>query len=643
MNVSPMKKTRRVQAFLRTIESVSKDIDNAFFGLLYRTAMERMVDGEATLFEFLGQLEHMPVSIETFLDSAEFLGATDLVMWPEVRKAIVEENQNWWRGLDTAPGALGGAFDTACLMGCTRSGKSTQAIVGFMYQLHILLCMKNPQGWYGLPSATSIVMAIMGAKPHVTKKVVYAPMKKYIERMPWFQKYGVPDKNIDSEMLFIEKNIRVVPVAGNEDAVLGEALIACLIDEINFMNVVQKSKKAEVSTGRSGVYDQAQTVYDTVVRRRRGTFPKRYPQIGIIYASSSTRYKGDFTDKLKAETEKFNHNNVYIFNKKQYEVQPKENFCGETFRLLIGNDVQHDTRVLGPDEAVPEGSWVELVPIEYLPDFQRKPYDAMRDVLGISSNAISPFIKMRYRVYECVELGHEKRLESFLEKDHVILGVDGMPKVRHGHVCTNPSKPRYVHIDLSRTGDRCGVAMVRFDGMSNFERAGDQSERLPLATVEMALSIEPDANNEIQIAEVRSWVRSLIKVHGYPIKGVSYDGFDSRESIQQWRKDRMPSKEVSVDRTSAPYKQFRDALYDRRVALLDDPILLNEILELEYDTHKDKIDHPMMGSKDVSDAVCGAYCNMLERRSTWAAVHEIDGGDMAGRFEGERFDDDRRF
>ncbi|MGZ7204779.1 hypothetical protein ACXWOS_10055, partial [Streptococcus pyogenes] len=87
-----------------------------------------------------------------------------------------------WRGVSGAPQALGGAFDTACLMGCTRSGKSTQAMVGFLYQLHILLCMKNPQGWYGLSSATSIVMAIMGAKPHVTKKVVYAPLKKFVER-----------------------------------------------------------------------------------------------------------------------------------------------------------------------------------------------------------------------------------------------------------------------------------------------------------------------------------------------------------------------------------------------------------------------------------------------------------------------------
>lgn len=624
---------RRVEVFQEQVEVIASRLGSKQFAEMYTTATRNMTQGDSTLFDFLSVLDRVPVGIEEFLDSEEFLGATDIVMWPAVREAVINQNKNWWKG------TRNGAYDTVCAMGCTRSGKTTQAIIGCMYHFYILTCMQNPQTWYGLPSVTSIVFPLIGAKPHVTKKVVYAPMRKFIESIPYFQTHCMPDKNIDSEMYFKEKNIRIVPVGGSEDSILGEAAIGGLIDEINFMNVVKKSKKSEVSTGRTGTYDQASQVYDSFTRRRRGTFAKKFPQIGLIFASSSTRYKGDFTDKLKAETEAYDHTNVYIFNKKQYEVQPPENYCGETFRLLIGNDVQHDTRVLKDGEEPPVGSWIEDVPIEYLQDFQRKPYDAMRDVLGLSSNAISPFIKTRYKIYECVEFGQELGLESFLQKDHVILGEDGMPRVIRDHYCLNPTRPRYVHIDLSRTGDRCGIAMVRFDGMISIGREGDMNEILPLAAVEMSCSIEPDANNEIDIAEIRSFVRSLIKVHGYPIKGVSYDGFDSRESIQQWRKDRMPAKLITMDRTSGPYKQFRDAMYDRRIALLDDPDVVGEILDLEYDESKDKVDHTMIGKKDVSDAICGAYTNMLERRSTWANTTS----DMAesGRHDDERYDDER--
>lgn len=625
---------QRKQLFIERVESIAAGMANKQFAEMYQAAVTGMMNGDATLFDFLKVLDRVPVGIEDFLDNEQFLGSTDLEMWPAVREAIIEENRDWWKGLQ------GGARDTCCLMGCTRSGKSTQAIVGTLYDFYILTCMQNPQKWYGLPSVTSIVFPIIGAKPHVTKKVVYAPMRKWIERMPYFQAWAMPDKNIDSEMYFKEKNIRIVPVGGSEDSILGEATIGGIIDEINFMNVVQKSKKAEVSTGRSGVYDQAAQIYDTFSRRRRGTFPKRFPQIGKIFAVSSTRYRGDFTDKLKADVIKHDMRNVYIFDKKQYEVQPARNYSGEKFRLLIGNDVQHETRVLRDDEEVVPGAWVEEVPIEYLQDFQRKPYDSLRDVLGLSSNVISPFIKSRHKIYECVELGREAGLESFLVRDHVILGEHGMPQVKTGHYCKNPSRPRYVHIDLSQTGDRCGIAMVRYDGMMHLERHGDLTEALPCGAVEMACSIEPDANNEIDIAEVRAFVKGLIKHYGYPIKGVSYDGFDSRESIQAWRKDRMPTKVVSMDRSSAPYKQFRDAMYDRRVALLDDDDVLSEILELEYDESKDKVDHTIVGKKDVSDAICGAYTNMLERRSTWEGVDEAMA--ESGRFDGERFADEPR-
>jgi len=624
----------RKQLVIQEVELIADGLANKQFSEMYRHAVLCAMNGDTRLFDFMSVLDRVPVSIEDFIDSPEFLGSTDLEMWPEVRRAVIEENKDWWKGLE------GGARDTCCLMGCTRSGKSTQAIIGTLYDFYILTCMQNPQKWYGLPSATSIVFPIIGAKPHVTKKVVYAPMRKWIERMPYFQAWAQPDKNIDSEMLFTEKNLRITPVGGSEDAILGEATIGGIIDEINFMNVVQKSKKAEVSTGRSGVYDQAAQIFDTFSRRRRGTFAKRFPQIGKIFAVSSTRYRGDFTDKLKADVIKHDMKNVYIFDKKQYEVQPASNYCGQTFRLLIGNDVQHETRVLRDDEEVIEGAWVENVPIECLQDFQRKPYDALRDILGLSSNVISPFIKSRHKVYECVEAGREVGLESFLIRDHVILGEHGMPQVKHAHYCKNPSRPRYVHIDLSQTGDRCGIAMIRFDGMMHLQRSGDLTELLPTGAVEMACSIQPDANNEIDIAEVRAFVKNLSRLYGYPIKGVSYDGFDSRESIQAWRKDRMPTKIISMDRTSAPYKQFRDALYDRRIGLLDDADVTSEILELEYDESKDKVDHTIVGKKDVADAICGAYTNMLERRSTWEGVDESLA--ESGRYDGERFGDEPR-
>lgn len=533
--------TRRKRAFLGAVDTIAKDIENQTFADMYRTAVRNKVErGDDALFEFIRQLERMPVGIETFIDSPEFLGATDLTLWPEVRKAIVEANQYWWRG-DIA-------FNAALLMGATGTGKTSIGQVTTMYHVYLLSCLRNPQAVYSFPKATSIVFALMGAKPRVVNKVLYVPMRKMIESMPYFQRYMMPAKLIESEMYFEEKNIRIAQSGGDEDAILGEAIIGGVVDEINFMNVVLRSKKAEVTSGRAGLYDQAEQVHSTMQRRKRGRFTRPGPVIGLVIASSSTRYKGDFTDKQKAFLEKNGIKTTYIYNRRQFDVVPKERFSGRTFRLLIGNDIHHDTRVLRDDEETPVGAWVENVPIEYIDDFRKRPYDALRDVMGIANNALSPFIKSRHKIYECVEYGKELNLGSILVRDHVILGEHGMPQVKAGTYCQNPSRPRYVHIDLSRNADRCGIAMVRYEGMTTVARDSGMPELMPMATVEMACTITPDANNEIDIAEVRAFVMHLKTKYGYPIKGVSYDGFDCiEENTLVWTdKGYRAAKDVAV-------------------------------------------------------------------------------------------------
>lgn len=603
-----LERTNRAIAAARTHAAT---LENRLFADLYVYAVEKAAYGNTRYLEFIETLEQPPVGIEEFLDSEYFMGATDLQLWPKVRETIIEINKDWWKGGKEA-------YTEAVLMGSTGSGKSEISKVTTAYHLHILGCMKEPQKFWGLPTATSIVFVIQAAKPHVTRKVVYMPLRKYIEQMPWFQRHMQPNKLVESEMYFEKQNIRVVPGGTDADAVLGEAIIGGVLDEVNFMNVVRQSKKAGIvqNTGRAGTYDQAKNTYDTVTRRKKGRFLSKGPNVGIVMVASSTRYKGDFTDKRKEFIERESIRTSYIYDLPQYEVWPQDRYSGEIFRVHIANDAADDIRILEPGEKALGGSVIE-VPIEYEDDFKSDPSGSLRDVCGISVTSLNPFFRVRHKIADAVGLGAEAGLESFLINDNVSLAASGMPVVRHGHYCENPSKPRYVHIDLSTTGDRCGVAMIRYDGMSDQHRASGEIEHLPKATVEMALTITPDHGHEIDIAEVRTWVRNLITVYGYPVKAVSYDGWGSIESRQQWKKWGMRSGLVSVDRTSVPYKHFRDALYDGRLVLLNQPVLLQELYDLEYDEKKDKVDHPQHSSKDCADACCGAFLTMLKRTSTW--------------------------
>lgn len=623
--------TSQQEKILRKAREAAATFDSPQFADMYLHAMERKVfHDDDTFLDFMEHLEQPPVSIEEFLDSEDFLAATDLDIWPEVREAIIGINKDWWKGPDYAK-------QEALLMGATSTGKSEIAKVTMAYHVHLLHCLRQPQLVYGLPSSTSIVFVIQAAKPHVTKRILYTPLRVYIEAMPWFQKYARPTKHIEAEMFFTDKNIRVVQGGSDADAILGEAIIGGAVDEVNFMQVVEQSKRSEVAEGgRGGRYDQAQNLHDTLTRRRKSRFLYSGPQIGVITLSSSTRYRGDFTDRRKEQVEDNGIESVYIYDKAQYEVWPQDRYSGEKFRLLIENEAAADVRILSEEEVPPSSATVIEIPVEYQENFELDSAGALRDIVGRSVKSINPFMRRREKVNEAVIAGEEMGLQSFLVKDNVVLGLEGMPLVNRGHYCQTPSKPRYVHIDLSATSDRCGIAMVRFDGFSDIVRASGETETLPIATCEMACTILPFQTAEIDVGEVRTWVRQLKVTYGYPIRGITYDGWNSLESRQQWKKQGMRTGLQSVDRTSVPYKNLRDALYDGRLRLYYQEILIDELISLEFDEKKDKVDHPPKGSKDVADALCGAYWLLLGRSKTWETYAEVgEREDLGDRYEGE--------
>ena len=59
------------------------------------------------------------------------------------------------------------------------------------------------------------------------------------------------------------------------------------------------------------------------------------------------------------------------------------------------------------------------------------------------------------------------------------------------------------------------------------------------------------------------------------------------------------------------------ALLDRRVEFPYHPRLEKELINLEVDTAKDKVDHPPHGSKDIADAVAGVVFGLCRQKVTW--------------------------
>lgn len=105
--------------------------------------------------------------------------------------------------------------------------------------------------------------------------------------------------------------------------------------------------------------------------------------------------------------------------------------------------------------------------------------------------------------------------------------------------------------------------------------------------------------------------------HAYLANGiVSHNSTDFRQILA---KKGFVTDYLSLDRTTQPYRTFRDALYDRRILLPRHQTLVKELTELEIlrKNNKEKVDHKPRGSKDVADAVCGVAAYLLTRRQSW--------------------------
>lgn len=573
-------------------------------GQVFLNAAMQVVEHEnPAYFGAIERLKHLPVTIDEFATSKEFMG-DQVEIWPKLLDDIRTMNP------DVVAGAP--AVHEALLGGATGTGKTVLSDATNKYQIYLTSCFREPQRLFNLSAVTPLVFLFASVSITVTKRVIYTPFRKSFLAMPYVQRWMSYDKHKEGE-LHLDGNIIVTPQLANLETILGQAIPGGLLDEVNFMTVVESSKKVPGLAGQGGRYDQAEIIYRNLSRRRKRSFLTKGVSIGCICVVSSTRYQGDFLDRRIDEVAKFEERNIFWSRRKQYEVAPAGRYSGEKFRLLMGTD-NYPPRVLTDADVAgvhyPEDAEIEEVPVELKVDFQRDPEAAARDYMGRASKSLSPFISQRHRIVDAVLRGREVGVKSFLEKDNVVLGVDGMPQIVEAALPPMEARKqaRWVHVDLSRTSDRAGIAMTRVDGLVPVlnPRTPDLVEMLPDYVVEMAATIQPDTAHPLDPSDVRQWIMQLVNFYGFNIEQVSYDGFDSRESITLLRKAGIRATELSLDRTSEGYKVFRTALYDGRVALPDNDILRGELASLEHHKESDKVDHPPKGSKDAADGVCGS-------------------------------------
>lgn len=596
-----------------TLQALSYEIKNISDKLLreqYAYAMEEVAkDGNLEHLLELTRYTRGVVPLDEFLYSPTYMGISEGELYPGVIETLE---------------ALESEQYVECIMkGAIGGGKTTTANLGISRQIYKISCMRNPQQTFGIQQHSSIVFTIQSVRLSTAKQAVFEEMVPFFNNSPYFKEIYPYDRRITSQLKFNQHNVTVMPVSSSTTGAISMNVIGGLLDEVNFMQRVQKSK--HTAADEKGEYDQAKELYLTLSKRRRSRFMHKGKLPGTLFLVSSSRYPDDFTETKAEEAAMCGGDDpeIYVFSKSLWDSKGRDRFSEAEFKVLVGNE-RTRSRILGDHEA-PEGedTTVINVPEDFRREFEKDIDGSIRDFAGQTTLASHPFIHNRESIFECMSLADEYAYQSVYPIDEIDLEVS-VPSIAAERIRDDVKKMRVAHVDLAVTRDSAGLAVGHIAGTKTIERYNPETkettvEVLPVIAYDLIMRIMPPRDGEIDFAKIRQILYDMRDNHGIPIKVVTTDGFQSTDFRQILGKKGFVTDYLSLDRTTHPYRTFRDALYDRRIFLPRHQTLVKELTELEYVTNrgKEKVDHKPRGSKDVADAVCGVAAYLLTRRQSW--------------------------
>jgi len=571
--------------------------------------------------------EEIPVDIMTFITEERYLGrglwivdeftgerkCTVFPYWIEKLKEIFPDN-------------LTTRYNTIILTGSIGLGKSFIAVVCQLYLLYRMLCLKDPYTYYGLQPIDKITFSMLNVTLEAAQGVGWDKMQQLLQSSDWFMEQGSMNASRTNPQWIPPKGIELIFGSSNRH-VVGRALFSNFSDEVNFGvgNNVEK-QKAKLKKMISQIDARM------ISRFGKGTY---LPTMNIIASSkdSEQAFMESYIEMKRQNESK----TTLIVDEPQWVVRNDKGSPDDpgSFYVAVGNKfLAHELLPVGASETEiqayrEKGYFMLKVPPIYREAFEDNIDLALTDNAGISTSSTTKYIsgvrlnQIKTDTYrnpftkDIIEVGNSP--EDFLQYANFF----DMSRINPRDL----TRPLFIHLDMSLTGDKTGIAGVWITGKRPSVVGEEPSKELEFKLA-FSVSVKAPKGFQVSFEKNRNFIRWL-RDRGFAIKGISSDTYQSAQIQQQLKGDGFKTKILSVDRVDnstrscLPYAFFKSAIYERHIQMYKDCNLLTEeivSLERRSDGH---IDHPQNFSKDQSDAVCGA----LFLASEFAEEYSYDYGE----------------
>ena len=394
-------------------------------------------------------------------------------------------------------------------------------------------------------------------------------------------------------------------------------------DEISFM----PNKDVTVQI------DKAKQLINSIDARMQSRFMKgeKMPTLQIL--ASSKRTDQSFLETYIDMKRKNESKTTLIVDEPQWVIRTDKD-SDRKFWVAIGNKFLDSELIpLGSTESDLDcyrkrGYSLMQVPMGYYEQFKDDIDIALTDIAGISTtNAMSYISGVRWN--ESVD----DRLTNPFMKEILTVGDGQDDNFQYsdffdlGKVPAEyKSRPMYIHLDMSISGDKTGIAGVWIIGKKPPEEGKPESKELYYQTA-FAVSIKAPKGRQVSFdknCQFIYWLRD----NGFNVKTVSSDTFQNAAVGQQLQAHHFDYKVISVDRLDngicPPYQILKSTIYEGRIKTFPDRQLTDEIIGLVRDGNG-KIDHSPAGINCLSG---DTKVSLLDGRevSMKDLVNEFDSG-----------------
>jgi hypothetical protein len=539
------------------------------------------------------EFEEKPVTIEEFVTSDSFLGLPPLseYQYTAIRAMSQIYKQSTLINL-YGEEAGGNRWSQTCneviLQLGKGSGKDYMSTIAVAYMVYLLLCLKDPARYYGKPPGDAIDILNIAINAQQAQNVFFDNFKKRITNSPWFVGKYTPK----ASSITFDKSITCHSGHSERESWEGYNVLCVILDEISGFATESTSGNEQSKTG-SAIYDMYRASVDS-----------RFPDFGKVVLLSFPRYKNDYIQQKYNEA--VASKNVHIRTHKFVLDPTTENPEDNTFSIEWEEDeivAYSYPKVF----ALKRPTW-EINPTRNIEDFKiqfyKNPIDALSRFACMPPDATDAFFRSREKIESCFRLptnavDSEGRFAEWFKPEE--------------------NKEYFIHVDLAQKHDHCAVGMAHVEKWVKVGGFNDYDVINPFVVVDAIRWWTPTADKAVEFKDVKNYILEL-RARGFNIKKVTFDRWNSFDIMNELKSLGMNAETLSVAKKH--YDDMSMIVAEERVAGPAVKLLIDELLQLRI--IRDKVDHPRKGSKDLSDAVCGAIYNSISGSSKQIGLKEIE-------------------